>query len=65
MAFHRLCEAIVSGEPFPLYGDGSQIRDFTFVGDVVAANLAGRDRRAGAGDGAQRGRRHQHQPEPG
>ena len=40
MAFHRLCEAIVTGEPFPLYGDGSQVRDFTFVGDVVAANLA-------------------------
>ena len=40
MAFSRLCEAIVAGTPFPLYGDGSQVRDFTFVGDVVAANLA-------------------------
>ena len=25
---------------FPLYGDGSAVRDFTFVDDVVAANLA-------------------------
>ncbi len=40
MAFHRLCQAVVTGEAFPLYGDGSQIRDFTFVDDVVAANLA-------------------------
>ncbi len=39
MAFHRLCEAALGGEPFPMLGDGSQIRDFTFVGDVVGANL--------------------------
>lgn len=29
--------------PFPLYGDGSQIRDFTYVGDVVRANLLAAD----------------------
>lgn len=40
MAFHRLCEAALGGEPFPMLGDGSQIRDFTFVSDVVRANLA-------------------------
>ena len=40
MAFHRLCQAVTTGEAFPLYGDGSQIRDFTFVDDVVSANLA-------------------------
>ena len=39
MAFHRLCEAALGGEPFPMLGDGSQIRDFTFVRDVVRANL--------------------------
>lgn len=39
MAHHRLIEAALDGDPFPLYGDGSQIRDFTFVGDVVAAHL--------------------------
>jgi nucleoside-diphosphate-sugar epimerase len=39
MSFHRLCEAVVGGEPFPLLGDGSQIRNFTYVGDVVEANL--------------------------
>ena len=39
MATHRLIEAARHGSSFPLYGDGQQIRDFTFVGDVVDANL--------------------------
>ncbi len=40
MAVHRLIEAGLSGSPFPLYGSGDQQRDFTYVGDVVAANVA-------------------------
>ncbi len=40
MAIQRLVEAAVAGRPFTLFGDGSQQRDFTYVGDVVAANLA-------------------------
>ena len=40
MVTHRLVEAALDGEPFPLYGDGSAVRDFTFVDDVVRANLA-------------------------
>lgn len=43
MAHHRLIEAALDDEPFPLYGDGSQIRDFTFVGDVVRAHLLAAD----------------------
>jgi len=43
MAFHRLCDSVLTGAPFPQYGDGSQIRDFTYVTDVVAANLAAAD----------------------
>ena len=39
MAIHRLIEAALTDEPFPLYGDGSHVRDFTFVGDVVEANI--------------------------
>ena len=39
MAHHRLIEAALDQTPFPLFGDGSAIRDFTFVGDVVRANL--------------------------
>jgi nucleoside-diphosphate-sugar epimerase len=38
MAFHRLARAALTGEAFPLYGTGDQIRDFTYVDDVVEAN---------------------------
>ena len=40
MAFCRLVAAAVRGEPFVVFGDGEQTRDFTFVSDVVAAMLA-------------------------
>jgi len=40
MAHHRLCEAAIGGSPFPLYGDGSAVRSFTYVDDVVAATAA-------------------------
>ncbi|MEY2420398.1 MAG: UDP-glucuronate 4-epimerase [Acidimicrobiaceae bacterium] len=43
MAIHRLLAAAISGEPFPLYGDGSAVRDFTYVDDVVNANIAAAD----------------------
>jgi UDP-glucuronate 4-epimerase len=39
MAMHRLVESAFSGRRFALYGTGSQVRDFTYVSDVVAANL--------------------------
>ena len=44
MAFHRFLRAALEGDPITLYGDGSQTRDFTFVGDAVAATLAAGDR---------------------
>lgn len=40
MAFHKFFKAILEGEPLPIYGDGRQTRDFTFVNDIVEANLA-------------------------
>lgn len=39
MGMHRLIEAALTGASFPLYGSGDQIRDFTYVGDVVQANF--------------------------
>jgi len=39
MAMHKLFEAAIAGASFPMNGDGSQIRDFTFVDDVVQANV--------------------------
>lgn len=44
MAFHRFIRAGLTGQPITLYGDGEQTRDFTFVKDIVAANLAAGDR---------------------
>jgi len=40
MAFHIFCRAALEGTPLTVFGDGRQTRDFTFVGDVVAATLA-------------------------
>ena len=40
MAFHKFFKAILQDEAIPIYGDGQQTRDFTFVSDVIAANLA-------------------------
>jgi nucleoside-diphosphate-sugar epimerase len=39
MGFRRFIEASLSGRPVTVYGDGGQTRDFTYVGDVVRANL--------------------------
>jgi nucleoside-diphosphate-sugar epimerase len=44
MGFHRLIEAGLSGAVFPLYGDGEQTRDFTYVDDIVAGTLAAAQR---------------------
>jgi len=35
----RFLTAIAAGRPVPIYGDGEQRRDFTYVGNVVEANL--------------------------
>lgn len=39
MATHRLIEAAIQGREFTVIGDGRQIRDFTYVDDVVNANV--------------------------
>jgi UDP-glucuronate 4-epimerase len=39
MAIHRLIQSALTGSEFTMYGDGSQVRDFTYVDDVVHANL--------------------------
>ncbi|WP_071192569.1 NAD-dependent epimerase/dehydratase family protein [Trichormus sp. NMC-1] len=40
MAFHKFFKAVLQDDAIPIYGDGQQTRDFTFVTDVIAANLA-------------------------
>ncbi len=43
MAIHRMLEAGLRGEVFPLLGDGGAVRDFSYVDDVVAATIAAGD----------------------
>ena len=43
MAFHKFIKAILNGEEIVVYGDGNQSRDFTFVDDVVEANILAMD----------------------
>lgn len=39
MGIHNFFEAARAGTPVSIYGDGGQTRDFTFVGDAVAATM--------------------------
>lgn len=39
MAFRKFIEATLEGRSFQVYGDGSQTRDFTYVGDAARSNL--------------------------
>jgi nucleoside-diphosphate-sugar epimerase len=49
MAFTPLLEALASGEPFRLFGDGSVSRSFTYVADAVAGTIASMER-GGSGE---------------
>jgi nucleoside-diphosphate-sugar epimerase len=40
MAFHRFIRSVLRDEPLQIYGTGEQTRDFTFVSDIVNANIA-------------------------
>jgi len=40
MAFTKFAHRIVRGQPIELYGDGTSIRDYTYIDDVVDALLA-------------------------
>jgi UDP-glucose 4-epimerase len=49
MAFHRFLKSALLGDEIPLYDDGEQTRDFTYVADAIAANLAAAERGTGGG----------------
>jgi UDP-glucose 4-epimerase len=47
MAMHRFLKGALTGGEITLYDDGEQTRDFTYVSDVVAANVAAAERAEG------------------
>jgi nucleoside-diphosphate-sugar epimerase len=40
MAFNKFIRALLEGDEIAVNGDGEQTRDFTYVADIVDANLA-------------------------
>jgi len=39
MAFHKFMRALIADQPLTVFGEGNQTRDFTFVDDIVEANV--------------------------
>jgi UDP-glucuronate 4-epimerase len=44
LAIHKFARLVLSGEPIPVFGDGSSERDFTFISDLVDGVLRALDR---------------------
>lgn len=49
MGFNKFIAALLRGEPITVFGSGAQTRDFTFIDDIVDANLAAAERPDGEG----------------
>lgn len=47
LAIHKFARLIEEGKPIPIYGDGSMMRDFTFIDDILSGVVAAMDRCAG------------------
>ncbi|HEX6788975.1 MAG TPA: NAD-dependent epimerase/dehydratase family protein [Gaiellaceae bacterium] len=47
MAFRRVCDALLSGDTFEVYGGGGQSRSFTYVADAVDATISAMERAPG------------------
>jgi nucleoside-diphosphate-sugar epimerase len=50
MAFNRFCHAILRHQPIHIFGDGSQTRDFTYIADIVEANILAATRQNASGE---------------
>jgi len=44
MFFRRVCEALLVGGTFEIYGTGEQSRSFTYVDDAIAGTIAAMER---------------------
>ncbi len=40
LAIHKFARLIERGEPIPVYGDGSMMRDFTYIDDIIDGTVA-------------------------
>jgi UDP-glucuronate 4-epimerase len=47
MFLRRVCDALLAGDTFEIYGSGAQSRSFTYVDDAVGATVAAMDRAPG------------------
>ena len=47
LAIHKFARLIEAGEPIPVFGDGSMMRDFTYIDDIIDGVVAAMDRCAG------------------
>jgi UDP-glucuronate 4-epimerase len=44
LAIHKFTRLIEAGKPIPVFGDGSMMRDHTYIDDIIAGILAAIDR---------------------
>jgi UDP-glucuronate 4-epimerase len=47
LAIHKFARLIEQDKPIPVFGDGSMMRDFTYIDDIIAGTVAAIDRCAG------------------
>ncbi|MEA3226441.1 MAG: GDP-mannose 4,6-dehydratase [Planctomycetota bacterium] len=47
LAIHKFARLIEQGKPIPVYGNGSAMRDFTYIDDVIDGTVAAIDKCAG------------------
>ncbi len=44
LAIHKFARLIEAGKPIPIYGDGTMMRDFTYIDDIVGGAVAAIDK---------------------
>ena len=44
LAIHKFAKLIEAGEPIPVYGDGTMMRDFTYIDDIINGTIAALER---------------------
>lgn len=47
LAIHKFCRLIEQGKPIPVFGDGSMMRDHTYIDDILSGVLAAIERCSG------------------